>query len=139
MIYHIIIPGIIIACIALYILVDTSESILGNALEQYTEPNWDQVKKRNIVKNSIPISLVEQNNSNCTVQADRFYQIIDHDYFVRAKQLANELQYDPTNDTLIISCDKLKGEKSKLHVWYAITDASRHAEKYQYFVTEWEN
>ncbi len=64
--------------------------------------------------------------------------IIDHQYFVRSDELANKLQFDRENQTFILPCDELAGEKSRLNVWYVIPEAKKHAEKYEYFITEWE-
>ena len=108
------------------------------SMESFTAPNWDEVHERNIVKNSIPIELLDETNQGCTVIATNFNQIIDQNYFVRSDQLANELKYDRENDTLIIPCELIQNEKSRLNVWFAITESPKHAEKYEYFITDWE-
>jgi len=71
------------------------------------------------------------------VNAEKFDHIIDHQYFKRSQDIANELQYDKENKTIVISCDKIPEDtaSSTLHVWYATTEALYHSEKYEYFVT----
>jgi len=115
-----------------------SESIFAKFLEQLSPPDWDEVKPRDIVKNSIPITLVEDIDGKCKVHGEKFDLIIDHQYFVRSNELAEKLKYDRENKTLITPCEELKGEKSRLNVWYVIPEAEKHATKYEYFITEWE-
>lgn len=136
--YRIILPVIVVAIVAVFFLTNTSESILGLAVTGYTVPNWDEVRERDIVKNSIPIVKLEETLGGCKVTAEKFQQIIDHAYFIRSADLVNQLNFDSENNTLIIPCDELKGEKSKLNVWYAKEEAPKHGEKYEYFVTPWE-
>lgn len=115
-----------------------SESVFGKFWEQLGPPDWDEVKPRDIVKNSIPITILEEVNGMCKVHAEKFDLIIDHQYFVRSKELANKLQFDRENKTLIIPCEELAGEKSRLNVWYVIPEAEKHATKFEYFIMEWE-
>ena len=132
--------AVIVAVVMLFLASDTSEntiisnSVLGQALKQFAPADWNEVKQRNIVKNSIPITLLEKSENNCTVNAENFDYIISHKYFKRSQELAKELQYDKENNTLVISCDKIPEDKSTLHVWYATTEALNHSEKYEYFV-----
>lgn len=114
---------------------DVSNSVLGKLFNVYLPPDWSQVQERNIVKNSIPITLLEEQGENCIVTAENFDYIIDHQYFKRANQLANELQYDKESKTLMIPCDIIPEKNSKLHVWYATDKAINHSLKYEYFVT----
>ena len=130
---------IIVSLAILFIIVifstDISNSILGEFLEQYFEPDWSQVDKRNIVKNSIPITVLEATGKECTVSAENFDYIIEHQYFKLSEELAKELQYNKENQTLIIPCDEIPEEESKLHVWYITEEALKHSKKYKYFVT----
>ncbi len=114
-----------------------SDSLLGSLLEQFSEPNWDEVVERNIVKNSIPIVILEELNGKCMVTGQKFDVIFEHPYFMRGDDLARELNYDSDEKTLMIPCDLLEGEKSRLNVWYALEESSKHSKKYQYFVTPW--
>ena len=114
-----------------------SDSLLGSLSEQFSEPNWDEVAKRNIVKNSIPVVLLEEQDGKCKVTAQKFDAIIEHPYFIRGNELAQELNYDKEGETLMLPCDLLEGEKSRLNVWYALEESSKHSKKYQYFVTPW--
>jgi len=113
------------------------ENYLNPFLVDFREVDWDEVLPRNIVTNSIPITLIEETGGKCKVKADTFDLIIDHQYFVRANDLVRELNYDKEDATLMLSCDQLKGEKSRLHVWYVVEESEKHSKKYEYFVTVW--
>ena len=115
-----------------------SDSMFGKFLGQLGPPIWDEVKPRDIVKNSVPITLLEQIDGRCKVYAEKFDLILTHQYFVRASELEKKLQFDRENKTLIIPCEEMVGEKSRLNVWYVIPEAEKHATKFDYFITEWE-
>ena len=121
-----------------FIYVPQSNTLFGSFFESFSEPNWNEVSERNIVKNSIPIILLEEQGTKCLVNAEKFDVIIDHQYFVRGNELERELNYDRTDKTLLLSCDLLKGEKSRLNIWYATEEAKKHSKKYQYFITPWD-
>ncbi len=128
----------IILFTAAFYFYGTSNSLLNQAVDPFTSPNWDEVANRNIVKNSIPIILLDETfGGKCLVSAENFSLITSHQYFLKSNQLSNELKYDSNEKTLLISCDKLVGEKSALNVWYATEEAKKHPTKYEYFVTEW--
>ena len=114
-----------------------SDSLLGSWLEQFSEPNWDEVAERNIVKNSIPIILLTELDGKCVVTAQKFDVIIEHPYFIRGNELTRELNFEKDDNTLVLPCDILEGEKSRLNVWYALEESSKHSKKYQYFITPW--
>ncbi len=117
----------------------SSDSITGTIYEYFSAPVWDEVRERDIVKNSIPIIYQENlNGGNCSVYAEKFDIIIEHEYFVQGEELADKLNYDKEKKTLIISCDKLYGEKSRLNVWYVLEESPKYPEKYEYFITKWE-
>ncbi len=122
-----------------FFYVPRSDSLFGSLIESFSGPNWDEVSERNIVKNSIPVIKLEEQGTKCKVKAEKFDVIIDHSYFIRGNELAKELNYDRANDILLISCNILKGEKSRLNIWYATEEAEKHAKKYQYFVTIWDD
>lgn len=111
---------------------------LNLLLAGFSEVDWDEVKPRNIVENSIPITLIEKMNGKCKVTAYKFDYIIDHEYFIRQNELASQLNYDRENETLMLSCDLLEGEKSRLNVWYVLEESPKHATRYEYFITPWE-
>ena len=118
-----------------YLLEPTS--LLGSFLQQFSQVNWDKVNEVDIIKNSIPITLLENLGSECKVDAHNFDLIIDYEFFIRQNELAKELNYDRENETLMLPCDLLKGEKSRLNIWYVVEESTLHSKKYQYFVTEW--
>jgi hypothetical protein len=113
------------------------QSLFGFLFEKVSEPNWEEISQRDIVKNSIPIILLEEKEENCKMKAQNFDLIVDHEYFIFANELELELEFDRENDTLIISCNMIKGDKSRLNVWYVIEESSTHSKKFQYFVTPW--
>jgi len=133
---------LVIAIAALVIITffffQSSDSLLGSWLEPYTEPNWDEVPEKHIVKNSIPITLIEENDGKCTMTAQKFNVIIEHPYFIRGNELAEKLNYEKEDETLILPCNLLEGEKSRLNVWYAVEESTKHSKKYQYFITAWD-
>jgi len=114
-----------------------TDSLLGSWFEQFSEPNWDEVAERNIVKNSIPIVILEELDGKCMVTGHKFDVIIEHPYFIRGNEFARELNYDSDEKTLMVHCDLLEGEKSRLNVWYALEESPKHSMKYQYFITPW--
>jgi len=127
--------GVVIVLVLMFTSVE--KSMLFVFLEQFSKVDWNEVKERNIVKNSIPIIFLEEKGSSCIVNADNFDLIISHEYFERSTDLERELNYDGENKTLLVSCDLLDGEKSRLHVWYALKESEKHATKYGYFITPW--
>ena len=114
-------------------------SLLSEFFEFYAPPDWDEVSPRDIVKNSIPITLLGMDGKDCAVEAMRFDSIIDHRYFVKGEQLANELNYKRELNRLTVPCEELDAEKSELVIWYATEEAGKHATKYQYWIKEWNN
>ena len=123
--------------VAVFYFNPVESNYLNPILENFRPVDWDDVKPRNIVKNSIPITLIEETGEKCKVKADTFDLIIDHQYFIRANDLVRQLNYDRDNATLTLSCDQLKGEKSRLHVWYVVEESEKHSKKYDYWVSVW--
>jgi len=124
--------------VAVFYFNPVENNYLNPFLGDFREVDWDEVKPRDIVKNSIPITLIEETGGKCKVKAEKFDLIIDHQYFIRASDLARQLNYDREDATLMLPCDQLKGEKSRLHVWYVVEASQIQSKKYEYFVTAWE-
>ena len=131
--------GIPLLVLAYFYLDVADDSLFGDLTNPLLPVNWDEVAPRNIVKNSIPVELLEESGNSCTVLAENFEMISSHQYFVRSQELIDKLQYDNQEKTLIIPCDELKDEISKLNVWYVVEESSKHPEKWEYFVTELED
>ena len=127
--------GVIVILVLIYAPIE--KSMFAVFLEQFSKVDWNEVKERNIVKNSIPIIFLEEKDGGCIVNAENFDLIISHEFFERSADLERELSYDSDNETLLFSCDLLEGEKSRLHVWYALKESEKHATKYEYFITPW--
>lgn len=107
--------------------------------EQYGAIDWDKISPRDIVKTSIPVEILEQENNDCLVTAKYFDSIAQHSYFIRSHELIEKLQFNNDTKTLIMPCDELHGEKSRLNIWYITTDSNVFTERYEYFVTPWED
>ncbi len=114
-----------------------SPTLLGSFLDQLNPVNWDEVHERNIAKVSIPVTLLEKDENRCLLTAESFDKIANNQYFVRADELVNKLQYDIDKKTIVLSCDELPAEKSRLNVWIVLEESSNHATKYEYFLSEW--
>ena len=124
--------------VAAYFYLDTSDSLFGVVFNQFEPINWDEIFERNIVKNSIPIELLDTNGNSCTVTGENFEMITAHEYFVRDNEVTERLQYDSQEKTLIVPCDELQGEKSRLNVWYVVEESINHSLKWEYFITAWD-
>jgi len=125
--------------VAAYFYLDTSDTIFGVVTSQFSSVDWDEVHPRNIVKNSIPIVLLESNGNSCTVTGENFEMILNHQYFIKNDQVAEKLQYDAQEKTLVVSCMELEGEKSRLNVWYVLEESKVHSMKWAYFITAWDD
>ena len=124
--------------VAAYFYLDLSDSLFGAVTSSFEPVDWDEVLPRDIVKNSIPIVLLETNGNSCVVTGENFEMITAHDYFVRDHEVTEKLQYDAQEKTLIVPCDQLQGEKSRLNVWYVVEESQQHAMKWEYFITAWD-
>ena len=136
--FGLVVAGAILVIYAVFFL-PVSESYLGVLIESTSEPNWDEVLPRNIVKNSIPITLIQMNGQNCLLDASNLDKIITHTYFKRGEELASHLKYESEDQTIEVPCDKTFGEKSRLEIWYVTEESPKHSMKYQYFITSWNN
>lgn len=130
---------VIMASVGLLIVllfVPLSESYLGFLFDIFSEPEWNDISLSYLVKNSIPITLIESKNNVCIMSAQNFDKILSPDYFIRSNDLANILNFNKIEKTITISCDELIGKQSTLNVWYITEDSPKHAGKFQYFITE---
>jgi len=114
-----------------------SNNYFGLLLDTFTGPNWDEVNPHDVVKNVIPITLIDKVDNNCKMSAENLDNVIEHQYFVRGKEFAKAVNYDVKNNTIVLPCEIVDDEKSRLHVWYIIEEAPRHGGTYKYFVTPW--
>jgi len=114
------------------------KSLIGIAINEFTEPNWDEINERYIVENAIPLTILEDNADQCVLEAKFLDRIIDHAYFKRGDELAKKLNYDRENETITVNCSVLNYTKSKLVIWYVVEEAPTHSKKYQYWIIPWE-
>ena len=127
------IKGIIFVVIALGLVVyavialPIEDSLLFVILSDFVPVNWDEVKSREMVRNAIPITTIQEDNGNCKVEAKRLGSILDQGDFVKKEQLASKLNFDRTEETITVACSELHGEKSKLHIWYVAAVAEGRA------------
>ena len=113
----------------------SKDSIIGIVLDPFEEPEWDEIKPRDIVKNTIPITLLER-NGECLVTANNLNIILEQVDFTQRDNLASKLSYDDKEQTIKIRCEELVGETSNLHIWFIIPDSPVYAGKFTYFVTD---
>ena len=131
--------GMAVLVVVAFVYMQDKESLLTEFLNTLTPPNWDEVIPRDIVKSTIPMTLLESNDGQCIVKAELFHSVIDHAYFLKGEQLAEELNFDRNLNTLMIPCEKLVTDKSELTIWYATEESGKHATKYQYWINSWNN
>ena len=124
--------------VAAYFTLDKSDTLFGDIEDMFTPLNLDEVHPRDTVKNSIPIVLLDTNGNSCTVTGENFEMITNSPYFVRNHEVTEKLQYDSQEKTLIVPCDELQGEKSRLNVWYVVEESMVHSMKWKYFITAWD-
>ena len=134
---YVVLGVLIAAIIGAFFYLDVENSLFGSVVEQLTPVNFDEVLPRNIVKNAIPIILLEENNDVCKVYAEKFFQITNHTYFIHSQDLSNKLQYNHDEQTLMLPCNQLPDEKSRLDVWYVTPESDRHSGKFEYWITPW--
>jgi hypothetical protein len=134
--FGLLIAGSILVIYAV-IFMPIQDSYFGAVLDSTSEPEWNEVSPRFIVKNSIPITLMERDGQTCLLDASNLDKIINHAYFVKGKEAASALNYDSEAQTIVVPCDDLHGDKSRLEIWYVTEDSPDHASKYQYFITPW--
>ena len=86
------IKGIIFVAIALGLVIyavvalPIEDSILFAIIPDTTPLNWDEVKKRDMVRNAIPITTIQEDSGKCKVDAKGLGAILDHAYFVKSEQ-----------------------------------------------------
>jgi hypothetical protein len=133
-----IIAALGIAIVVAFFYLDVENSLFGKLIDPIQPLDFDEVHPRSIVKNAVPIFLLEQNGDTCKVHSEKFTLITNHTYFVRSQELIDNLQYDHNDKTLILPCDEIPEEKSRLEVWYVIPESDTHATKYDFWVEPWE-
>ena len=123
--------------VAVFIFAPWQNSYFGLFVDTVREPNWDDLNPHDVVKNSVSMTLIEKMDNNCKMSAENLGNVIEHKYFVRGQEFAQAVKFDTKNETVVLPCEMVDGEKSRLHVWYTIEEAPRFGGKYKYFVTPW--
>lgn len=127
-----------VVLVSAYFYLDTSDSLFESIVKQVEPVKWDEIVPRNIVKNSIPIEVLETNGNSCLVTGETFEMILNHDYFIKNHEVSEKLQYDAQENTLVVPCKELQGDKSRLNVWYVTEDDTRYPTAWKYFITPWD-
>ena len=112
------------------------KSLFGVVINQFTEPAWDEIHPRYVVKQAIPVTILGDNVGRCLLYAQFFDRIIDQESFIRGDELAKKLNYDRENETITVDCSELKYTKSKIVIWYVEEDSPIDSKKYQYWFEE---
>jgi hypothetical protein len=126
-----------VVVIAVLIFAPWQNSYFGLFVDTFRESDWNKIGPHDVVKNVIPITLIEKTDHNCKMSAENLNSVIEHQYFVRGKEFAQEVKFDAKNNTVVLPCEMIDGEKSRLHVWYIKEEAPKHGGTYKYFVTTW--
>ena len=122
-----------IAIILGFVFLPWSDSYLGILVEPVLPIDWKEVHPRNVVKNSIPVTVTKEDGNNCKLSAENFGNIINHKYFVRGEEFASKMNFDSEKKTIELPCDILQGDTSKLNVWYVTEESPKHSMKYLTF------
>jgi len=112
-----------------------SNSYLGFLIQPLMEPDWDEIHPKYIVKNSVAISLVENEGEKCKLLATELDTILAHQYFMQADDFANKVNYDQEHETIKLPCEVLPDEESRLHVWYVTQDSPDFPTIFKYYVS----
>jgi len=106
--------------------------------KQFSPVNWDEVKPRFTVINSIPIVVLEENGFECTMQANNLDKILDHEEFERSGEAESALKYERDTHTINLSCSEIPEEKSRLTIKYVTRDSPEHPEKWEYYIESYD-
>jgi len=131
-IFVIIVAALVIVALFYFPL---SNSYLGFLIQPLLEPNWDEIHPKYIVKNSVMISLVEEEGGKCKMLATELDNILLHEYFARADDFANKVNFDQESETIKLPCEVLPDEESRLHVWYVTQDSPDFPTIFKYYVS----
>ena len=111
-------------------------SILGKMIEPIMPADWENISKKNIVENTVLLSLVEERSEDCLVYSNRLSSMFDHEYFIHSSEMQKQLQYNEVDQTLIVPCENMQDEQLRLHLRYITQDAPKDGTKYEYYFTE---
>ena len=130
---------LVAACVlvVIFVFAPWQNSYFGLFVNMLTGPNWDELNPHDVVKNSVALILIEKTDRYCKMSAENLNNVIEHQYFVRGQEFAQEVKYDAKKSTVVLPCEMIQSEKSRLHVWYIKGDAPNFGGKYKYFVTPW--
>ncbi len=111
-------------------------SILGKVIAPIMPADWENISEKNIVENTVLLSLVEERSDGCLVYSERLFGMFDHIDFIRSSEMQNQLQYNKDAQTLVVPCENMQDEQLRLHLRYVIQEAPKDGTKYEYTFTE---
>ena len=98
--------------------------------------DWENISEKNIVTNTVLLSLVEERSDGCLVYSERLAGMFDHEYFVRSSEMQKQLQYNESDQTIVVPCENMQDEKLRLHLSYIEEGAPKDGTKYEYKFTK---
>lgn len=125
-----------ILVVAAFFIYKDQNTLFFSLVGPVDQINWDNLKPRDVVKSAIPIQVIEKQGQECIVKANRLDAILDHSDFVKGVELEKELKFDRETSSIKISCDLMKQNNAKLHIWFALETAPTHGTHYEYYITE---
>ena len=130
---------LVAACVlvVIFVFAPWQNSYFGLFVNMLTGPNWDELNPHDVVKNSVALILIEKTDRYCKMSAENLNNVIEHQYFVRGQEFAHVVKYDAKNNTIVLPCDMVSDERSRLHVWYVKEEAPHYGGTFKYFVTPW--
>lgn len=111
-------------------------SILGKVVEPFVPADWDNISEKDIVRNTVLLSLVEESGGGCLMHSEKLVGMFDHPYFIRSMEMQKALQYDEEAQTIVTSCENMQDEQLRVHLRYVKQDAPKDSTKFEYTFTE---
>ena len=101
-----------------FVFLPWTNNYLGILIEPALPKDWKEVYPRNIVKNSIPVTILKQDANSCLISAKNLENIIDHKYFENCDEFTSQIMLNSDGQTIGVSCDILHGDTSELNIWH---------------------
>ena len=119
------------------VFLQTEDSVIGIVVEELSGPDWSNITPREVIKTSFLVIVLESiNEKDCKLKAGEISAVLTHADFKKSEEFARKVQYNNEDNTIILPCESLSGEKLKFNIWYITEDAKNHATKYTYWLSE---
>jgi len=122
--------------VAAFFIYKDQNTLLFSLIGPIGPVDWSNQVPRDIVKSAIPIQIIEKQGQECLVNAYKLEAILDHEYFVKGKELEKKLKFDRETNSIKIPCDLMKQDDAKLHIWFVLETAPKHGAGYEYYITD---